>query len=122
MRKQTSNQDLYTEYDRRNQRPHRVLAAALTRPCKLLGTQIIIQILAIYTAYIYGLLYLLLSTFSTVWIDKYKESIDTTGLNYTSMGLGCLLGTQICAPINDYVRKASPSADRSLIVVDLRTT
>jgi len=109
---QTLNQDLYTEYDQRDQCPHRVLAAALIRPCKLLGTQIIIQILAIYTAYIYGLLYLLLSTFSAVWIHKYKESIDTAGLNYISMGLGFLLGTQICAPVNDYVRKASPSTNR----------
>jgi MFS family permease len=119
LKMQTSNYDLYTEYDRRDQRLHRVLAAALIRPCKLLGTQIIVQILAIYTAYIYGLLYLLLSTFSAVWINKYKESIDTAGLNYISMGLGFLLGTQICAPINDYVRKVSPSADHSLIVADL---
>jgi hypothetical protein len=106
---QTMNPDLYTEYDQKDRRPHGVLAAALVRPCKLLGTQIVIQILAIYTAYIYGLLYLLLSTFSVVWIDKYKESIDTAGLNYISMGLGFLLGTQICAPINDYVRKTPPS-------------
>jgi hypothetical protein len=118
---QTLNQDLYTEYDCRDQRPRNVLAAALIRPCKLLGTQIVIQILAVYTAYIYGLLYLLLSTFSAVWIDKYKESIDRAGLNYISMGLGFLLGTQICAPINDYVRKASTSTDRSLIIVDLQT-
>jgi hypothetical protein len=118
---QTMNQDLYTEYDQRDRYPRGVLAAALIRPCKLLGTQIIIQILAIYTAYIYGLLYLLLSTFSAVWIDKYKESIDTAGLNYISMGLGFVLGTQICAPINDYVRKAPPSADRSLIIVDIQT-
>jgi MFS family permease len=118
---QTLNQDLYTEYDQRDQSPRRVLAAALIRPSKLLGTQIIIQILAFYTAYIYGLLYLLLSTFSAVWINVYEESIDTAGLNYISMGLGFLVGTQICAPINDYVRRAAPSASRSLILVDLYT-
>jgi hypothetical protein len=73
------------------------------------------------SAYIYGLLYLLLSTFSAVWIDRHKESVDTAGLNYISMGLGYVLGTQICAPINDYVRKAPPSADRSLIIVDIQT-
>jgi MFS family permease len=35
---QTSNQYLYTEYDQRDQCLHRVLAAALIHPCKLLGT------------------------------------------------------------------------------------
>ncbi len=103
---QTSNPRLYTEYDQSDQSTHRILAAALIRPCKLLGTQTIIQILAFYTAYIYGLLYLLLSTFSAVWIDIYGESIDRAGLNYISMGLGFLVGTQVCAPINDYVREA----------------
>jgi MFS family permease len=119
---QTSNHDLYTEYEQRDQRLHRVLVAALIRPCKLLGRQIIIQILAIYTAYIYGLLYLLLSTFSAVWIDKYKESIDKAGLNYISTGIEFFLGTQICAPINDHVRKASPSTDHPLTPVDLQKT
>ena len=100
---QTSNQYLYTEYDHKDGSILRVLATALMRPCKLLGTQLIIQILAIYVAYIYGLMYLVLSTFTSVWTVTYNESIKIAGLNYISIGLGFLLGTQICAPINDFV-------------------
>lgn len=51
----------------------------------------------------YELMYLVLSTFTSVWTVKYNESIESAGLNYISIGLGFLLGTQICAPINDSV-------------------
>jgi MFS family permease len=100
---ETSNHDLYTVYDEKNTSVSQVLATALIRPSKLLGTQIIIQVLSLYIAYVYGLLYLLLSTFDTIWKEIYHQSIGTAGLNYISMGLGFLLGTQICAPINDWV-------------------
>lgn len=100
---QTSNQYLYTEYDHKDGSVLRLLATAFIRPCKLLGTQRIIQILAVYVAYMYGLMYLVLSTFTSVWTVTYNESIKIAGLNYISIGLGFLLGTQICAPINDSV-------------------
>ena len=80
-----------------------MLATALIRPCKLLGTQVIIQVLATYTAYIYGLMYLALSTFPALWVKIYYEPNEIASLNYISLGLGFLLGTQICAPINDHV-------------------
>jgi hypothetical protein len=52
-------------------------------------------------AYLYGLMYLVLSTFPSVWEDVYHESVGIGGLNYISLGVGFFLGTQICAPIND---------------------
>jgi MFS family permease len=100
----TSNPTLYTEYDQEDRTVLSTVSTALIRPYKLLGTQVIIQILAFYIAYIYGLLYLMLSTFSSIWIVRYHQSTNRAGLNYISIGLGFLLGTQICAPINDFVR------------------
>lgn len=59
-------------------------------------------------AYIYGLMYLMLSTFPILWTDPkyYGESTGIGGLNYISLGLGSLLGSHICAFLNDriYVR------------------
>ena len=74
---------------------------SLTRPFKLLGTQQIVQVLALYMAYLYGIMYLVLSTFPTLWTIRYNESVGIGGLNYISLGLGFFLGTQICAPLND---------------------
>lgn len=103
LRASTGNPDLHTEYEQRNKSINHILLQALVRPCKLLSTQPIIQVLAAYTAYIYGLMYLALSTFPSVWVDVYKERSDIAGLNYISLALGFCLATQICAPINDYV-------------------
>ena len=76
---------------------------ALHRPFRLLGTQPIIQIVAVYMAYLYGIMYLLLSTFPMLWVGRYHESVAIGGLNYISLGLGFFLGTQVCAPINDRI-------------------
>jgi hypothetical protein len=52
-------------------------------------------------AYLYGLMYLMLSTFPRLWVSIYKEPIGIGSLNFISMGLGFFLGTQITAPLND---------------------
>lgn len=82
-----------------------VLRASLVRPFRLLATQPIVQVLAVYMAYMYGMMYLMLSTFPALWTspDHYNESVGIGGLNYVSLGLGFWLGSQICAPLNDRI-------------------
>ena len=53
-------------------------------------------------AYVYGLMYLVLSTFPGLWTGVYGESTGIGGLNYIALGLGFFLGTQIGAPFNDW--------------------
>lgn len=101
--KETGNEALHTEWDDPNRTVVAALRTSLLRPFKLLGTQVIIQVLALYMAYLYGLMYLVLSTFPTVWTDIYHESVGTGGLNYISLGVGFFLGTQICAPCQDRI-------------------
>ncbi len=72
----------------------------------MLGTQPIIQLLALYNAYIYGLMYLVLSTFPTLWQKVYCEKLGISGLNYLSLTLGYLLGSQICALSVDRIYKS----------------
>ena len=55
--------------------------------------------------FLYGVMYLVLSTFPSLWTLRYGESIGTSGLNYISLGIGFFLGSQICAPINDRIYK-----------------
>lgn len=80
-----------------------MLKTSLVRPFRLLGTQVIIQVLALYMAYLYGLLYLVLSTFPSVWEGVYRESVGVGGLNYISLGLGCFIGAQTSARMSDKV-------------------
>jgi multidrug resistance protein len=104
--KETGNQALHTEFDDPNRTVMKALQVSLTRPFKLLGTQIIVQILAIYMAFIYGLMYLVLSTFPSLWENDYNESVGIGGLNYISLGLGFFLGAQIAAPSQDRIYRA----------------
>lgn len=104
LRKATLNQEIYTNYDENTH--WTVLRHAMVRPFRLLGTQPIVQILALFIAYVFGLMYLALSTFSAIWVDIYNERSTVASLNYLSLALGFCLATQICAPTNDIVCSA----------------
>ncbi|KAG9236349.1 MFS multidrug transporter-like protein [Amylocarpus encephaloides] len=102
---ETGNTALHTEFDEPDLTIWKKLRISLTRPFILLGTQIIVQILALYMAYLYGIMYLVLSTFPALWEDVYNESVGIGGLNYISLGVGFFLGTQVCAPTQDKIYK-----------------
>jgi len=103
---ETGNKALHTEWDEPNRTITQTLKVSLTRPFKLLGTQVIIQVLALYMAYLYGLMYLVLSTFPGLWEGEYHESVGIGGLNYISLGIGFFFGTQVCAPCQDKLYRA----------------
>ena len=103
LRKETGNNALHTEFEHPERTLANTMKRSLIRPFKLLGTQPIIQVLALYMAYLYGLTYLVLSTFPGLWEDEYHESIGVGGLNYISLAVGFFLGTQVCAPLNDRI-------------------
>ena len=105
MRQDTGNQALHTKWETpRNSFP-KTLKLALVRPFILLGTQPIIQVLAVYLTYLYGVVYLVLATLPTLWTERYHELIGIAGLNYISLGLGELIGTQSTARLNDTIYK-----------------
>lgn len=105
LRKETGNMELKTEYDHPERSLGNTLRRSLLRPFRLLGTQVIVQVLALYMAYLYGLMYLVLSTFPTLWSVSYRESIGIGGVNYIALGVGFFLGSQICAPLQDRIYK-----------------
>lgn len=108
LRKETGDDSYQTEAELQRKTLSQVLRGALIRPFRLLLTQPIVQCLACYMAYIYGIMYLVLSTFPTLWTSPayYNESIGIGGLNYISLGLGFWCGSQICAPLNDRIYRA----------------
>lgn len=69
----------------------------------MIVTQPIIQVIALYMAYLFGLFYLLLSNFPSVWENIYHESVGVGGLNYISLGVGYVIGGQVSAYANDRI-------------------
>ena len=55
LRKETGNLALYTQYDTPKHTLSSHLGKAISRPFRLLFTQLIVQVMAIYMAYIYGM-------------------------------------------------------------------
>jgi hypothetical protein len=103
LRKKTGNGHLYTDWDEPDQKPLTKLGVAFKRPFKLLATQPIVQFIGIYMAFLYGLMYLVLSTFAGLWINSYHETISIGGLNYISTGLGFFAGSRFNAFFQDRV-------------------
>lgn len=103
LRKETGNQELRSEFEVHYVPLQKKLRTSLIRPFRLLFTQPIIQVLAVYMAFLYGLTYLVLATFPTLWTGEYGESVGIGGLNYISLGVGFFIGAQSTARFNDRI-------------------
>ncbi|KAI0148034.1 MFS general substrate transporter [Hypoxylon sp. NC0597] len=102
LRKQTG-QEYYTEYEREGKSLSRILAVSLARPCRMLLTQPLIQLMSFFLAYNYGILYIVQSTFATLWIERYGQSVSVSGLHYIAIAVGCIIAAQIGAHVTDRV-------------------
>ena len=100
LRKETGNAKLYTEFES-DKTLGDILRIAAVRAFRMLATQPIIQVIAVYLAYLFGLFYLILSTFPEFWQDIYQESVGVGGLNYLSLGIGFFIGAQTAAQLID---------------------
>lgn len=101
---ETGNQALFTRYDQSDRTFTSELSQAMMRPMKLMATQIIIVVMGLYQAYLYGLMYIVLTTFPRLWAEDYHQSPGIAGLNYLSLGLGYSVGIQVSIPMlfDDY--------------------
>ncbi|KAI0813887.1 MFS multidrug transporter [Xylaria sp. FL0064] len=80
-----------------------LMSTNLQRPFRMLGTQIIIQLLASYMALLYGTMFLFLFVYPLLWTEKYGESVSIGSLNYISFAAGLILGVNIAGHLNDYI-------------------
>lgn len=105
MQKRMGNVTLKTPYEQ-DKTVGQLYRNSLVRPFQLLRMQPIVQVLALFYAYLYGLMYLVLSTFAVLWETKYNESISSASLNYFALGVGYLFGSQICGLFADPIYRA----------------
>lgn len=83
--------------------PMNLVRIDLARPFIMLGTQPIIQTVSLFIAYLFGLNYVTISTFQTLWMESYEQTVSEASLNYISISLGFIIGSQIAGPLNDRV-------------------
>ncbi|KAH9886195.1 major facilitator superfamily transporter [Xylariomycetidae sp. FL2044] len=81
------------------------LSRSLSRPLRLLFTQPILQVIALFLAYNFGILYIVLSTFATLWIDRYGQTEAQSGLHYLAIVLGYTIAAQAGGRLMDILWK-----------------
>ncbi|KAI0149676.1 MFS general substrate transporter [Hypoxylon sp. NC0597] len=100
LRKSTGN-PYYTESQGASETLSSRVGGALTRPIRLLLTQPMLQLVGFFLAYNFGILYLVLSTFATLWIERYGQTQTQSGLNYIALVIGYTIAAQVGGRLMD---------------------
>ncbi|KAF2090364.1 MFS general substrate transporter [Saccharata proteae CBS 121410] len=88
---QTGNTALRSKLDA-GLSPKDLFLFSIVRPTKLLIKSPIVLLLSLYVAVAYSYLYILFTTFTTVYEQQYGFNTGTAGLTYLGVGIGCALG------------------------------
>lgn len=107
MRKSTCSEKLHTKTWPSDESAVSKLGQSLWRPIKFLATHYILQYLALYQAFLTGLLYLILAGYHSLFTDRYGESLGISGLNYVAIGLGLVVGNTLTTSLSDRVCDSS---------------
>ncbi|KAI0347386.1 multidrug resistance protein 4 [Trametopsis cervina] len=75
----------------------------LERPVILLTKSLVCFVLSLYMAFMYGIYYLMFTTFPILFTDIYGFSAGIAGLCYIGLGLGFLLATVFGASVSDKI-------------------
>lgn len=91
LRKETGNNGYKSRLDD-SVSPKQRFLQSLVRPSRMLLFSPIVASTCIYIAILYGLLYILFTTFSEVFQGQYAFSSEASGLSFLGSGVGMLLG------------------------------
>ncbi|KXH41687.1 major facilitator superfamily transporter [Colletotrichum nymphaeae SA-01] len=103
LRKLYNDASIKTEWEKQERTLAVILKTSLSRPWIMLATQPIIQSLALYQAFNFGLLYLIITSFPRLWEHYYGMQKGQASLNYISIAVGALIGVLISAPTMDMI-------------------
>ncbi|KAI3325144.1 MFS general substrate transporter [Xylariaceae sp. AK1471] len=81
--------------------PKQIFLRAIVRPAKMIIFSPIVLLLSLYTGTLYGLIFLLFTTFPAVFEGTYGFSTGISGLSYLGLGLGFLSGLLVFSLLSD---------------------
>lgn len=85
---------------------------------KMLFTHPPVFTLSLYVAVVYGILYLMFSTFTFVFAQQYGFDSGTIGLSYVPTGVGMLFGTILFGGMSDVIIKKKLAKNGSTVPED----
>jgi MFS family permease len=100
LRKETGNEKLQAESEL-DKAAGQTMLRSIVRPTKLLLFSPIVLLLSLYTGIIFGLIFLLFTTFPTVFEGVYGFDAGLAGLAYLGLGLGMVMGLVLFGVMSD---------------------
>lgn len=124
MKKTLGRDDLRSCYDATGVMSARsqVLINGLLRPMKMMVLSPIIVALSIHISFLYGTLYLLFNTISTVFHGKYGWNLGVSGLAYIPLGVGFCLGLVLFGLFSDRTIVRRTRQNNGAFVPEMRLT
>ncbi|KAF7360465.1 putative transporter [Mycena venus] len=105
LRKETGDERYQSVLKKKDVIPKQVFMRAIVRPLKMLFLQPIITMMCVYISLLYGILYLLFTTFTFVYEEVYGFSSVGAGLSFIASGTGNLLGLFFVGYVSDKIIK-----------------
>ncbi|KAK1983780.1 major facilitator superfamily transporter [Colletotrichum cereale] len=102
IRKETGNPNLRSKLQREAKMSD-TFKLAIVRPLKLLFFAPIVALMSLYVAIVYGIYFLLLTTFSFVYKERYGFGEGAIGLTFLPAGIGMMLGVVAFGALSDFV-------------------
>lgn len=93
IRERTGNWAVFAAHERVELDLKTIVRNNMARPLVMLVTEPIITLLSIYTAFVYGILYLFLEAYPIVFVEGYGMKLGVSMLPYLGLMCGQLLGT-----------------------------
>ncbi|KAJ6184802.1 hypothetical protein N7519_006103 [Penicillium mononematosum] len=100
LQKETGNMNLRSALDT-GRTPKELFLYSIVRPTKMLFRSPIVFLLSLYVGVIYGYLYLLFTTITSVFQQQYNFSQGAVGLTYLGLGVGSLIGLFLIGATSD---------------------
>ncbi|RMZ87292.1 hypothetical protein DV736_g5487, partial [Chaetothyriales sp. CBS 134916] len=88
-----------------------VIVQAVVRPSVLLGRSPVVLALSVYAALVFGVIYLLFTTFNDVFEGQYHFSKSVSGLAYLGLGIALVMSVCIFGKLNSRIQAAHLTAD-----------
>ncbi|KAJ5993973.1 MFS general substrate transporter [Penicillium sp. IBT 35674x] len=102
LQKEMQRDDLQSVYTAKGTlSPSALLIQSVTRPVRILFGSVILLLLALYMSFVFGLLYLLFTTITSLFTETYGWPVEFAGLAYLGIGFGFGAGIIVVAKTSD---------------------
>lgn len=110
MRAESGDQSLQPKGET-NEKPMTLLLRATVRPTKILFCSPIVLALSLFNALVFGMIFLLFTTFPTVFQLQYGFGTRVSGLSYLGLGIGMLIALFCFRILSDRILKRMKGVD-----------